>query len=232
MGERFSVKTKQPFVFSNLAVSLDGKIATTSREFFAIGSPRDLRLLRKLRDEADVILFGAEVLRTFRKACLPLARGRRITNAVLSRTLSGIEPEWPFFNDERIDRILYVTGKVPERRLRQFQKKAIVVNIDASRPALAILRDLARRKVGRVGVEGGGGIMWEFVKSNLIDEYFVTIVPRILGGVNAPTLVDGKGFTPLEALNLELYRSRRVGSELFLIYRPVPSRGKIHPLLR
>lgn len=214
-----------PIVFSNLAVSLDGKIATSSREFFPIGSAHDLRLLRKLRDRADAILFGAEVLRSFQKPCLPLKKGVLLTNVVLSRTLKGIEPSWPFFMSERIKRILYVTGTISAKRRREFEKTSEIVSVSAENPALDILRDLSQRKMTRVGIEGGGALMWEFVKNALIDEYYVTIVPRILGGSTAPTLVDGVGFSPMETLNLRLKRMKRIGNELFLVYVPVGRRG-------
>lgn len=223
-------KSPKPSVFSNLAVSLDGKIATSSREFFAIGSAHDLLLLRKLRDRADVVLYGAEVLRTFRKPCLPLKKEVVLTNAVLSRTLKGIDPTWPFFTSKRIKRILYVTGKVPEKRRLEFLKTSEIVAVSAENPALDILQDLHRRRMSRVAVEGGGSLMWEFVKNSLIDEYYITVVPRIIGGTRAPTLVDGVGFSPLEALNLRLKRLKRIGSELFLVYKPLSRRGLKHPL--
>jgi riboflavin biosynthesis pyrimidine reductase len=43
------------FVFSNLATSVDGKIATQSREFFPLGTPADWKQMQVLRREADAI---------------------------------------------------------------------------------------------------------------------------------------------------------------------------------
>jgi riboflavin-specific deaminase-like protein len=217
-------------VFSNLAISVDGKIATESREMISLGSPKDLRLLRKLRNGADAVVFGAEVLRAFRGACLPLDPKQRIVNAVLSHRLDRIDPKWPFFSNERIDRILYVTEKLPSARLRTFAKTCEIVRIDPDSIAKAILGDLAKRGHRRIAVEGGGALMWEFVRTDRIEEYFVTVVPRIVGGKNAPTMVDGAGFGPAQLRNLRLKRSRRVGSELFLVYEPIRPSGMRHPL--
>ncbi len=217
------------YVYSNLATSLDGKIATTGREFLILGSPDDIRLLRKLRSEADAVVYGAEVLRAFRRACLPLNPKHRLTNAVLSRTLAGIDPEWPFFRDPRIDRILYVTGAVPAARRRRFAETCTLVKVSARDPARDILRDLRRRKFTHVGVEGGGAVMWEFVALNAIDRYYLTLTPRLLGGRYAPTLVDGPGFSPDRVLNVRLETVKKRGSELFLTYVPVKGRGRRHP---
>jgi riboflavin biosynthesis pyrimidine reductase len=74
-------------------------------------------------------------------------------------------------------------------------------------------------------VEGGGQVMWEFARKNLIDDYFLTLTPRVLGGKRAPTLVDGVGFLPSQSLNLKLIEAKKVGNELFLKYKKTPKRG-------
>jgi riboflavin-specific deaminase-like protein len=208
-------------VYSNLAISLDGKIATSNREFFALGSARDLRLLRKLRDEADVVVFGSGVLRSFQRACHPLKPGRRIVNAVLSRSLSGFDPEWSFFKNPRIDRILYVTERLSEARRKKFSLHSEIVQVPKGNPAKGILDDLRRRGHRSVVVEGGGETMWPFVSRNLIDDYYVTLTPHLVGGSHAPTLVDGEGFLPDQILDLKLKSLKKVGNELFLVYRAV-----------
>ncbi len=218
-------------VYSNLATTLDGKIATVGREFVLLGSVADLRLLRKLRDSADALVYGAEVLRAFRRPCLPLSPKRRLINAVLSRKLSGIDPKWAFFSDERIERILYITEAISPATRAKFVGRCTIVRVSALNPALSILRDLRKRGVKTVGVEGGGAVMWEFVAKGAIDRYYVTITPRIAGGRMAPTLVDGAGFAPNALMNLKLETLKRVGEELFLTYTPLRSRGKKHPLL-
>lgn len=219
-------------VYSNLATSVDGKIATVSREFFGMGSEKDIHLLRKLRGDADAIIYGAEVLRAFQKACLSLKPKKRLVNAVLSRSLQDVDPQWPFFQDPRIDRILYVSEKIPAKRKKHFEKTCILVTVNGASVARDILGDLARRGYRHVGVEGGGMIMWEFARVNAIQKYYVTLTPRILGGFNAPTLVDGLGFTPEQSLNLKLDQVKKVGSELFLTYSPVAKRGVRHPEYR
>jgi len=48
----------------------------------------------------------------------------------------------------------------------------------------------------------------------------VTLCPVIFGGRQAPTLADGKGFETLaEAARLQLKSLKRIGNELFLVYR-------------
>ena len=74
--------------------------------------------------------------------------------------------------------------------------------------------------------------MWDFVRENLIDEYHVTLTPKLVGGREAPTLVDGDGFEPRDILNLRLKSCRKVGDELYLVYGKTRRRGcVVHPPL-
>jgi 5-amino-6-(5-phosphoribosylamino)uracil reductase len=52
-----------------------------------------------------------------------------------------------------------------------------------------------------------------------IDELYLTIVPRILGGAKAPTLAQGSGFAADEIPDGRLASVERVEDELFLVYR-------------
>src|SRR5271165_3997755 len=101
------------FVFSNLATSLDGKIATRSRALYPLGTATDHKMMQVLRGQADVIVLGASSMRVFRKPFIvsgPPARGLKTqpANAVLSSRLEGISPRWPFFTRPGFHRILFV----------------------------------------------------------------------------------------------------------------------------
>ncbi len=51
-----------PFVFVNMAMTADGKIATANRAVHSFGSARDLRHHYELRATADAILCGARTV--------------------------------------------------------------------------------------------------------------------------------------------------------------------------
>ncbi len=219
-------------VFSNLAMSLDGKIATADRGHFPLGTEADRRQMQVLRAEADVIIMGASTLRAYRRPCriqgLERTSDRQPANAVVSTRLEGISPTWPFFKDQSLRRVIFITGSPTGKALREFEGTCRVVRLaprDRAAPAQAILRALAKAGYRRALLEGGGSLVWEFASANLIDEYHVTVTPRILGGATAPTLVDGSGFKKAKVLNLDLTQCRIVGNELFLVYRNTDRRG-------
>jgi len=200
-------------------MSVDGKIATRHRAFFPLGSESDLREMLRLRKGVQAVVIGASTLRPYRKPSLSGRGDRQPLNAVVSSSLAGLSPSWPFFRDPRIKRVLFTTSRAPAARRKVFSKSCDVVVLSGRGMARAILRELARHGIRRAIVEGGGSLMWEFARDNLVDEYHVTVTPRVLGGKDAPTMVDGEGFSAARSLKLKLKSVRRKGNELFLIYR-------------
>lgn len=224
---------KKPFIFSNLATSLDGKINLAGKGHFPLGTKDDWLAMQRFRKKADAIIFGATTLRGFKTACCVedarWPRHRQPVNVVLSSKLEGISPRWSFFSDPRIRRILITGPDAPAHRVKAFEKSCEVVLLPKLRRgqhlATQVVTELTQRGLNRILVEGGGQVMWEFLKPNLIDELHMTLTPRILGGRDAPTLVEGMGFASKEVLNFRLIRARRLGDELYLTYRKGLKRG-------
>lgn len=217
------------FVFSNLATSLDGKIATQSREHFWLGTDTDRKQMQVLRKQAQAIVMGANTLRTYKNACLAEGATQQPVNVVVSSALEGIKSNWPFFKEKSIERVLFVGPKASAKKIKEFQKTSQVIKLKKPTPknptAKQILSALDRLGLQKILVEGGGGLMWDFVSQDLIDEYHLTLTPRLIGGTESPTLVDGLGLPPKKIVNLSLEQCSIVGDELFLIYRKTGRRG-------
>ena len=217
------------FVFSNLATSLDGKIAIAGHGHLPLGTEADWKEMQRLRRKADCILYGATTLRDLRKTCRAQGAKRQPINAVFSSRLEGLSPDWDFFKDAEVTRVLFCTSDTTPRRLAEFRRSCFVHVLAKPAPGRSYARQmievLERMGVKRLLVEGGGTMMWEFVSNDLIDEYHITHVPRLLGGTTAPTLVQGPGLTPETVVNVKLASCKKVGSELYLVYRRTGVRG-------
>ena len=82
---------------------------------------------------------------------------------------------------------------------------------------MARLHDLG---IGRLMVEGGGSLIASLFSHGLVDEFFTFIGNLIIGGKDAPTPVDGRGFlNDNEFVRLSLMDVREVGEGVLLRWR-------------
>ena len=84
---------------------------------------------------------------------------------------------------------------------------------------MIVINNLKQRKIKTILLEGGGTLNWEFIKNDLVDEFFITVTPFFIGGIDAISLVQGKGFDKItKSPKLRLKRIQRLENELVLQY--------------
>jgi 2,5-diamino-6-(ribosylamino)-4(3H)-pyrimidinone 5'-phosphate reductase len=210
-------------------MSADGKISTYRREKFSLGSKGDRHLMDVLRARADAVIVGSRTVALdgwairvrdadIRRKRVDRGRPAHPLNVVLTTRLD-LPSNCQFFEHPRTKKLIVTTSLAPTSRIRRFEKLAevAVLRSKAIRPA-KVLEELQKRGCRNVLLEGGGELDFSFLKENLVDEIYITITPRILGGREAPTPADGAGFLKDKQLRLELVSCRRRGDEVFLRY--------------
>ena len=210
-------------VFSNLAISLDGKIAQSDTPARALGTAADRKGMNKLRSICDVVLTGSSTLKAHSKTYRvgSAKRGaRHPANAILSAS-GELDSNWKFWSDPEVVRFVFTTEKGAARAREAVRERAFVVvsgkdTIDLT----VVLARLKKSGLQRVLVEGGGETLASFVAANLLQEMHVTLTPWLLGGRKNPTLVGGAE-TLMPWRKLKLLRSRKVKDEIFLHYKVV-----------
>jgi riboflavin-specific deaminase-like protein len=222
-----------PFVFINVAMTADGKIAPANRHFQAFGGPRDQEHLLELRATADAVMSGARTIDlapvkldpgSIRYRRLRLRRGLSEYNLRVIVSGSGsIDPQAEIFKHRFSPIIILTTARVGASKLAVLRSLADEVKVfgDKELDFLAALVWLRRKwKVRRLLCEGGGELNGALFQSGLVNEVHLTLCPLVLGGRHAPTLADGSGVPKLEdAPRFRLASMKRNGCGLFLVYR-------------
>jgi len=73
--------------------------------------------------------------------------------------------------------------------------------------------------IKKILVEGGGEINWSIIKNNLFDKLIITISPLAIGGRDAITLIEGKGFDSIrECVKLELSKILKKSNGEIVVY--------------
>jgi len=221
-----------PFVFVNMAMTADGKIATANRSIHSFGSRRDLKHLYALRATADAVMCGArtvEISNTilgnggeiFRKQRLKTGLAEFPIRVIVSGS-GSINPDADIFRETFSPIIVLTTRRASAKKLARLRKLAEEVKICGHTEInfLAALRWLRTKwGVKRLLCEGGGELNAGLFGGGFADEIHLTICPKIFGGRNAPTLAEGIGFQRLT--NAEKFKTqaiRRFQGELFTVF--------------
>ena len=208
-----------------LAMSADGKIADARRSPARFGSPHDKAHLENQVALADAVIFGAGTLRaygtTIRVTSPSSLKLREIlgkppqpVQIVVSRR-GEFDPQLKFFS-QPMPRWLITTQESIATNQHLFAK---VIMVPTSPEIIwkPVFTELAALGIKKLVILGGGELVAALIKEKLIDEFWLTICPVILGGKSAPTPVDGLGLP--NKLELELVETKAIGSEIFLHYR-------------
>lgn len=222
----------RPFVFINMAMTADGKIATANRVVSSFGSRRDHGHLLELRATADAVMAGARTVdlnpinlgpgpARYRRE--RLRRGLAEYNLrVLVSGSASLNPAAEVFRHRFSPLLLLTTAAAPPGRVAALTRQVDAVHVSPGCDIDfgAALRWLhAQWGVRRLLCEGGGGLNDALFRAGLVDQLHLTICPLVFGGREAPTIADGRGFTTLaEAACFEPTSARRVGGELFAVY--------------
>ena len=228
--------TQLPFVFINMAITADGKIATANRAVSSFGSKRDQEHLFELRTTADAVMCGAGTVNAgpitlgpgvvkFRR--MRTRRGLAEYNLRIIASGSGnVNPQAEIFKTKFSPILILTTDRASEDKLNPLRELATEIKSFGAREvdfrkALQWLRE--KWKVKRLLCEGGGELDDALFRAGLVNELHLTICPKIFGGRTAPTIAEGNGVRKLaNAAQLKLKSMTRVGDELFVVYSVLP----------
>ncbi|GFE68392.1 RibD family protein [Chroococcus sp. FPU101] len=210
-----------------LAMSIDGKIADIKRSPARFPSVADRKHLEKQLAAVDAALFGAGTLRAY-GTTLPitsphLLQWRQEQNKppqpihIVCSASGQLDPNLRFFR-QKVPRWLLTTktaSQLWQADPNYFERVLILENW------LTVLEQFSQSGIEKLAILGGGELIASLVAEDLIDEFWLTLCPVILGGVDAPSPVEGIGFIASDAPFWELCSVERIENELFLNYRRV-----------
>ncbi len=220
----------------NMAMSVDGKVSTVSREPVTFTSREDKQHLMRIRARCDALVVAAITAKDYETMGIanPKLRAQRLkrkqTKHPLRVIVSGRLPlpeNLPVFNSPISPLLIICTSKASATRRKRFAKYGRVIVCGREEVSIPRLVTLLAKEycVKTLLCEGGPTLNDAFFRARLVDELFVTICPHLVGGRDAPTLVDGKGVSRLrDAPKGKLISCRQGTEEWFLHYRfPVKS---------
>jgi diaminohydroxyphosphoribosylaminopyrimidine deaminase / 5-amino-6-(5-phosphoribosylamino)uracil reductase len=222
---------RAPFVTVKAAMSLDGKIATSSGESKWITGEKARAYGMKLRQGADAILVGVNtVLADDPGLTVRSVQGSRskVQGSKLRRIILDSRARTPptakVVSDKHAALTTIVVGShAPAHRVKALARRVNVVVAPVQKSGINLrwlLRRLGRENITSLLVEGGGEVNASFFGQGLAHRVAFFYAPRIIGGRDARPAVAGRGASCWsEILPLEQVEWRKLGGDLLLTAR-------------
>jgi diaminohydroxyphosphoribosylaminopyrimidine deaminase/5-amino-6-(5-phosphoribosylamino)uracil reductase len=194
LNEAFNkwIVTGKPFVIAKCGMTLDGRLTCREPEKRWITSSAARRHGRQLRAQVDAILIGAKTLRTDNPK-LTVRNGRQ-----------GKQP---------LRVVLTRSGKLPRGANLFTDRFADKTLIYRNRQLDFVLRDLGKKGITSVLIEGGGNVLGQALDQKKIDKIQIYIGPKLSGG---PVIAfGGRGAKATRAAaHLQHVRYQRIGQDI------------------
>ena len=225
-----------PFVVVKTAMTMDGKIATSTGKSRWITGKKSRTFVHRLRSMCDGIMVGINtVLQDNPSLDVRLdgegepspiriivdSQGRLPLDAAVVNTASQHKT------------ILATTGSASEEKLAALRSRGVEVLVLPSQNGKVDLRALmlalGQQKITILLVEGGGTLNYSLLEQNLIDKLYCFVAPLLFGGKDAPTLMEGAGITePDQAWAIENMEMKQLENDLLIIGYPVRREDNVH----
>ncbi len=211
------ITTGLPFVIAKCAMTLDGKIATRTGHSKWVTGENARRMVHELRNEVDGILVGSRTV-MLDDPSLTTRLDRPDTRDPIRILLDAgayLDESRQVFQTES-DAPVWVA--VTEER--DYASADAVIRVPKGEGGVdmgALMRELARRGIMSLLIEGGGTTHASAFDAKVVDKVVFFVAPKIAGGRDAITPVEGSGVATMdEAIALEGMHATAVGEDLLI----------------
>lgn len=223
------ITTKTPYVVLKFAMTLDGKIATRTGASKWITGEAAREHVHRLRGRYAGILAGIgtvladdpmlncriegahQPLRIILDSHLRIPMGSRLVRSAKEYPLLIVCNESNRDREEGASRI---------QKLEEAGAKVWTLPEKNGHPDLNVLMQrLGEEKIDSVLIEGGGTVNEAALKAHIVHHVYAYIAPKIFGGEDAKTPVEGSGIRlPQECANLRLAKITVLLNDMLLEY--------------
>jgi diaminohydroxyphosphoribosylaminopyrimidine deaminase / 5-amino-6-(5-phosphoribosylamino)uracil reductase len=212
---------KRPFIAIKFAASLDGKIATKTHDSQWITNEKARQYARDLRGEYQAILVGINTVLHDNPHLGTRTKNKRDPLRIILDSKLQIPLKSQVLRDNNV--LIATTEKADKEKKKVLEKKRIdIITCNEEQISLPfLLKELHKRNVISILVEGGSQVIGSFVDERFVDKVYAFHAPIIIGGTNAISAVGGNGVEKVaEAMRLHEVSFQQFGENRVTIGYP------------
>lgn len=204
-----------PFVTLKAGMSLDGKIATGSGKSQWITNELSRKHGHKLRDFYDAIVAGANTV-MIDDPVLAGRNGKLLRVVIDGKLRTSVSAR--VYRDGNV--FVACTDAALKSKFDQFAKAGIVIkSFGKEKVDIKKLLKFLHKKYSTqsVFVEGGGATNGAFADAGMVDDIYFYISPEIIGGVDAVSVIGGRGASDLgSSIKIKKVEISRLKSDILI----------------
>ncbi|MBM7615661.1 bifunctional diaminohydroxyphosphoribosylaminopyrimidine deaminase/5-amino-6-(5-phosphoribosylamino)uracil reductase RibD [Alkaliphilus hydrothermalis] len=218
------ITTQKPFVILKTAMTLDGKIATATGDSKWITNEDSRAYVHHIRDRVAGIMVGVSTIIKDNPTL-----NTRIDNKEVSQPLRIIvdtKGRTPMDSNvvltAKTQSTLVATTKEANASKVQLYKElgvqVLILSLKDGRVDLnELMMELGNRQIDSVLLEGGGTLNFSALQYGIVDKVMSFIAPKIIGGRDAITPVEGEGINKVaDAIELNNITHRSFQQDLLI----------------
>ena len=221
----------RPWIIGKWAMTLDGKIATKTGSSCWVSSEASRLHVHRIRNRMDAILIGSRTaMEDDPRLTVRLPKGEISKRTPLrivfdsGGTLSAFS-ELALTAKEVPLLLVFGPNTLPEKKTFWEGKGAEVLSLTApthEQRLILLLEELARRGITNLLCEGGGTLLGHLFDLDCLDEVYVFVAPKIVGGQSAVIPVGGEGIERMRwAVRLNRPKIEQIDNDVLIS-------GRIH----
>jgi len=180
-----NVKKKLPYVVIKAGMSTDGKIALKNGKSKWITSEKSRNHAQALRKELDAILVGINtVIKDNPRLDCRADKRKKIKKVVLDYK-GRIPLGAKLFRNSAPEDVFIFTKTMKKPKINTLTKRGVNIIISKGAGGIidgkAVLKELFKRGIMSVLIEGGSRVATYFISKKLVDEAYFYLAPKIIG---------------------------------------------------
>lgn len=217
----YYIQNKKPYVVMKYAMTMDGKIAAyTGESKWVTGEAARIHVQEQRLKYTGIMVGVGTVLADDPMLTCRLENSRNPVRIICDSHLRTPLTSKIVRTAETIPTILASSSK-DQQKIKNYEELGCQVlyvpekngHIDLNR----LMELLGAAKIDSILLEGGGSLNWSALESGIVQKVQTYIAPKLFGGGEAKTPVEGKGFPdPASAVLLKNSEIIRLGDD-FLI---------------
>lgn len=217
------IKTGTPYVIMKYAMTLDGKIATSSGRSKWISGETSRAHVHKTRNMLSAIMVGSGTVIADDPELTCRIEGGRNPKRVVCDTSLKIPLDAKVFNNTDRIKTFVATCSSDDKKIENLENLGCtIIKLQKSNGHLdlkELMNKLGAEKVDSILLEGGSTLNAAALDSGIVNKIQAYISPKIFGGESAKTPVGGKGvYSPEKAYMMKNRKITLMDEDLLLEY--------------